>query len=451
MNASMQTLEVLLWRRIIENFVAVLIVLFYDSIVFGQRAETLLRQKIAQSLRISSRLISKVVKHYTDPCGHCQARASLECEAPLLELLELGYEQRQLVAFAAMEPSLWHPDFAKEGFTTLCETIEEIRLHAISLRRTLELVSWTTANSDCNRTNTIVAIVPSSAQVPSVPSTNVVMELGAPLLQSVGYLEASFKSLAHAITAVDLELPDNMMEVNEILPDLFDSYSAILARVDRKSPQIINSQSAMHSIVSLADTVSTLWQALCSVADDQDRVAALVAQQQEIRKKLERHQRLTHAANKKRLRELQFAANGGRKKFPALSSLRKKSPSLRTQSPKPPLAVQIDGRPSLPWQPWQKSNRSAPVWSAGGSPNSSHGSLLRLPRPGHNRSGSQELITKRWSEDAASIMRLQLEPLTRAYTDEPIPAFLEGLSEEDLEKRRLFEIVSIAASLIEDA
>jgi uncharacterized membrane protein YccC len=66
-----------LWQRIMENFIAVLVVLFFDYFVFGSRAEVLLRQKLARSLRISSRVISKVVRHYTIPCGHCQVDFAL--------------------------------------------------------------------------------------------------------------------------------------------------------------------------------------------------------------------------------------------------------------------------------------------------------------------------------------------------------------------------------------
>jgi hypothetical protein len=204
-------MELVLWRMIMEKFVAILVVLLYDYLIFGQRAETLLRQKLARSLQISSRVISKVVKHYTVPCVHCQARASLECENRFLELLELGYEQRQLVNFAAMEPSLWHPPFAKDGFMILCKTTEKIRLHAISLRRSLELASWTSALSDCGDHTT--APTTNTAEVTTPFLYSVVMELGEPLVQSVGYLDVSFGSLSRAVMAPRLEVLISLEDV----------------------------------------------------------------------------------------------------------------------------------------------------------------------------------------------------------------------------------------------
>jgi hypothetical protein len=225
------------WQRIMESFVAVLVVLFFDYIVFGKRAETLLRLKLARSMRVSNRIITKVVKHYTDPCGRCQARAGLECEPDFRELLALGTEQRQLVNFAAIEPHLWHPKFSTEGFATLCDTVEEVRLHAISLRRALELSSWSSTVPECVdhaatfHQNPLLSNPPASGPVSALPAPDLVKELGAPLLQSVSYLSSSFKSLASAVTAPRLELPDDMAEVNEKLPELFDSCNFKFFRV----------------------------------------------------------------------------------------------------------------------------------------------------------------------------------------------------------------------------
>jgi hypothetical protein len=227
-----------------------------------------------------------------------------------------------------------------------------------------------------------------------------------------------------------------MTEVNENLPDLFDSYSNILARVDRKRPgnQIISSQSVMHTIVSLADATAVLWQALCSVADDEKRVAAIAAQQQEIRKALERHQRAIHVANIKRQREVQAAANSSRKKWPALSLPRRSSSLQRGKSP------DTKGRP---WQSWRAQRKSPKIQSAGASPTSGHGSMAATSQG----TVVEEAITKLWSNDKIADLRPELPE--RARTLGPMPTADGGRNDSHPKQRSLLEIVSATAGLIE--
>jgi hypothetical protein len=99
-------------------------------------------------------------------------------------MLELGYEQRQLVSFAAVESSLWHPLFDMDTFMVLCKITEKIRLHAISLRRALQLTLKIVAlrlwqpHIYPHHTNT--------AEIPAPFVYSVVKGLDEPLVHCVG-------------------------------------------------------------------------------------------------------------------------------------------------------------------------------------------------------------------------------------------------------------------------